>query len=148
MDLFETAYSQCWHNRSRPYDGIEDLLKKLAQQDIRLAVLSNKADAFTKRCIEHFFGNVVFFSVLGQTDRFPRKPDPSSAKWLASHLAIDINRIAYVGDTNTDMKTALGAGLFAIGVTWGFRSERELLAAGAKQICNEVGQLSDLLLGS
>jgi len=148
MNRFEEAYSTCWNNRSKPYNGIDDLLKKLEENSISLSVLSNKSDAFTNRCMKHFFGKVQFKHILGQTDRFPRKPDPSSAKWLASQLAVDIDRIAYVGDTNTDMKTALGSGLYAIGVTWGFRTERELRAAGAMQICDDVGQLADVLLGS
>ncbi len=148
MRRFEAAYSDFWNNQSKPYDGIEELLKILNQNAVSLSVLSNKADAFTKLCVQHFFGNVRFQHVLGQTERFPRKPDPASAKWLAEQLAVDIDRIAYVGDTNTDMKTALGSGVYAIGVTWGFRPESELLAAGAMQICRDVGQLTDCLLGS
>lgn len=148
MRRFEAAYSGCWNNQSKPYDGIEELLKILNQNAVSLSVLSNKADAFTKRCIQHFFGNVRFQHVLGQTERFPRKPDPASAKWITEQLAVDIDRIAYVGDTNTDMKTALGSGIYAIGVTWGFRPESELLAAGAMHICRDVSQLADCLLGS
>ncbi len=148
MQRFEMAYSDCWNNQSRPYDGILDLLRILSEHSVSLSVLSNKSDAFTKRCVQHFFNNIRFDQVLGQTERFPRKPDPSSAAWLAVQLGGDIDRIAYVGDTNTDMKTALGSGLYAIGVTWGFRPESELIAAGAKQICSSVGQLADCLLGS
>ena len=147
MRRFEAAYSDCWNNQSKPYDGIRDLLEILSERSVSLSVLSNKSDVFTKHCVQHFFSNIRFDHVLGQTERFPRKPDPSSAIWLAEQLGGDIDRIAYVGDTNTDMKTALGSGLYAIGVTWGFRPESELIAAGAKQICNNVGQLSDCLLG-
>ena len=145
---FEAAYSECWNNRSKPYQGIENLLKTLNERHVRMSVLSNKGDVFTKRCVQHFFRNAEFEVVLGQTDRFPRKPDPASAIWLAEQFAVDVDRIAYVGDTNTDMKTALGGGLYAIGVTWGFRPESELVAAGAMQICKDVGQLADCLLGS
>jgi len=148
MHRFQEAYADCWNNRSKPYDGIVELLKKLSEHSVSLSVLSNKGDTFTKRCVSHYFGSVSFDHVLGQTDRFPRKPDPSSAKWLASQLEVGVDRIAYVGDTNTDMKTAEGAGLFAIGVTWGFRPESELRAAGAQAICHEVDQLADCLLGS
>ena len=147
MRRFEEAYSECWHNRSKPYDGIPELLEKLNARSVTLSVLSNKADAFTKRCVEYFFENARFSYVLGQTERFPRKPDPASVRWLASQLAVHVDRIAYVGDTNTDMKTALGGGLYAIGVTWGFRPESELRATGASHICHDVGQLTECLLG-
>lgn len=144
---FEEAYSVCWNNRSKPYEGIRELLEELNGRSVSLSVLSNKADAFTKRCVEYFFESIRFGYVLGQTERFPRKPDPASVQWIVSQLAVDVDRIAYVGDTNTDMKTALGGGLYAIGVTWGFRPESELLSAGALHICHDVSQLSECLLG-
>ena len=148
MRRFESAYADCWNNQSKPYDGMVELLRILSERSVSLSVLSNKSDAFTKRCVQHFFGNIPFEHVLGQTERFPHKPDPSSAIWLPEQIGCNSDRIAYVGDTNTDMKTALGSGLYAIGVTWGFRPESELLAAGAMQICFNVGQLADCLLGS
>jgi phosphoglycolate phosphatase len=124
------------------------MLESLSRQSLNLSVLSNKPESFTKICVEHFFGNVRFDHVLGHSQRFPRKPDPSSAKWIADQIGVANDRIAYVGDTNTDMKTAVGAGLFAIGVTWGFRPESELVAHGANAICNTVSQLRHCILGS
>jgi len=148
MHRFEVEYAKCWNNRSKPYDGIDDMLKMISQYAVTLAVLSNKPETFTKQCVEHFFPETRFAFVLGHSERFPRKPDPSSAKWLANQLGERNDRIAYVGDTNTDMKTAVGAGLFAIGVTWGFRPESELVAHGANTICNTVSQLQQCILGS
>lgn len=148
MRRFEAAYLDCWNNRSKPYDGIHDLLRILNERSVSISVLSNKADVFTKLCVQHYFADIRFAHILGQSDVFPRKPDPSSARWLTKKLAVNVDRIAYVGDTNTDMKTAVGAGVYAIGVTWGFRPKSELLAAGAKQICNDVSQLTELLLNS
>lgn len=148
MQRFDVEYSKRWHNRSKPYDGIEEMLKALSTQKVTLAILSNKPETFTKQCVEWYFPDTVFAHVLGHSERFPRKPDPSSARWLAGQLEAGIDRIAYVGDTNTDMKTAAGAGLFAIGVTWGFRPESELVAHGANMICNTVSQLQQCILGS
>ena len=147
MDRFDLEYAKCWKNRSKPYDGIEMLLKNLASRSVTVAILSNKPEPFTKKCVEHFFGETQFAYILGHSERFPRKPDPSSASWLALQLGVANDRIAYVGDTNTDMKTAVGAGLYAIGVTWGFRTESELIAHGADRICQTVLQLQNCLLG-
>jgi phosphoglycolate phosphatase len=148
MRRFDAEYAKRWHNRSKPYDGIEQMLKTLVQNEVTLAILSNKPEAFTKQCVEHFFPATYFVQVLGHSERFPRKPDPASAKWLADQLGVVNDRIAYVGDTNTDMKTAVGAGLFAIGVTWGFRPESELITHGANAICKTVSQLQQCILGS
>ncbi len=146
MNRFEHAYSQQWNNRSKPYAGIVEMLDALMARSMSISVLSNKPERFTKECVAHFFGGIPFAHVLGHSERFPRKPDPSSARWLAEQLGIANDRIAYVGDTNTDMKTAVGASFCAIGVTWGFRPESELVAFGAQHICHTVQQLADHLL--
>jgi phosphoglycolate phosphatase len=88
---------------------------------------------------------VSFTHVVGHSERFPRKPDPQSALWIASEISQHAKRIAYVGDTNTDMKTATGAGLYPIGVSWGFRQVEEIVQAGAQAICNTSEELSVLL---
>jgi phosphoglycolate phosphatase len=86
--------------------------------------------------------------VVGHSERFPRKPDPTSAKWIASQLSSDPLRVAYVGDTNTDMLTATAAGLYPIGVSWGFRHVDEIRQAGAKIICDTAGELVTILTES
>jgi phosphoglycolate phosphatase len=147
LELFDQVYSTRWNNRSKPYPGIENMLNALEEVGIRQCILSNKPDAFTKKCTAHFFPSTKFAMVIGHSDRFPRKPDPTSARWIASQLEIGSERIAYVGDTNTDMKTAVDAGLHAIGVTWGFRPESELREWGADSIANDPRELTRLLLG-
>jgi phosphoglycolate phosphatase len=146
MELFESAYSEEWNKRSKPYDGITLLLNSLVEARLRVGVLSNKPEEFTKRCSTHFFPDVPFDLVVGHSVRFPRKPDPSSARWMAEQWEVDSSRIAYVGDTNTDMKTAVGAGFFAIGVTWGFRPESELREHGAMQLVHSARELHEFLL--
>ncbi|MCU0713661.1 MAG: HAD family hydrolase [Pirellula sp.] len=148
IKLFEEAYSEEWNKRSKPYNGIPILLNSLLEARLRVGILSNKPEEFTIRCSNYFFPNVPFDLVVGHSDRFPRKPDPASACWMAQQWEVDSNRIAYVGDTNTDMKTAVGAGFFAIGVTWGFRPESELREHGAMQLVHSATELQDFLLGA
>lgn len=147
LQLFDSVYSTRWNNHSKPYDGIPSTLEILENVGMRLCILSNKPDAFTKKCAAQFFPSTKFDMVVGHSERFPRKPDPSSACWIASQLGIRSERMAYVGDTNTDMKTAVEAGFHAIGVTWGFRPESELREWGADSIANTPGELTKVLTG-
>lgn len=148
LSLFEQIYSSRWNNRSKPYPGILAMLKKLEAIGLKQCILSNKPDAFTNKCAAYFFPSAKFDMVVGHSEHFPRKPDPTSARWIASQLGICSERIAYVGDTNTDMKTAVGAGFHAIGVTWGFRPESELREWGADSIAMDPEELTALLAGS
>jgi phosphoglycolate phosphatase len=64
----------------------------------------------------------------------PRKPHPAGALEIATRWAIPAARILYLGDSGTDMATARNAGMFAVGVVWGYRSQAELLEAGAMHL--------------
>jgi len=145
MDRFHEFYADEWHKRSKPYDGIEDLLFWLEGQPISVSILSNKPDRFTKLCAAHFFPRSNFAHVDGQRDGIPRKPDPAGVHMIASDLNVSTEEIAYVGDTNTDMETAVSAGCYAIGVSWGFRSIEELKRSGAAVIVDHPSQIVGLL---
>lgn len=146
LEIYQAEYDRNWDRCSKPYPGILEMLHTLHKAGLKLAVLSNKPEPFTLLCINRFFPDIPFDLTLGASDRFPKKPDPTSAKWIASQFSSNPQRIAYVGDTNTDMQTAVGANLFAIGVSWGFRSEQEILAAGAKMMCHSSEDLQQALL--
>ncbi len=63
---------------------------------------------------------------------------------LASRMGLAPDEFLYLGDTNTDMRTALGAGMFAVGALWGFRDEAELREAGAKELVRSPGEVIPL----
>lgn len=137
-------YGDNWANKSKPYAGIPELLAALRESGMRLAILSNKPDAFTKAMADHFFPAGTFDAVRGATEELPIKPDPAGALLLSGRFGIEPARFLYLGDTNTDMKTGLAAGMFTVGVTWGFRPERELRESGAQAIVHAPGEVASL----
>jgi phosphoglycolate phosphatase len=97
-----------------------------------MAILSNKPHQFTQKTVNRFLANWQFASVSGSLPDVPIKPDPSGALTIARQLKIPVQKFLYLGDSNTDMQTALAAGMQPIAALWGFRSEKELHDAGAK----------------
>ncbi len=142
---FLHAYNEGWNIRTRPYDGIPELLDELARRDIALTVLSNKPDAFTRRCVEFYFARRPFRAVSGDSPDRPRKPDPAGALAIAHDLAITPDRFLYLGDSSVDMQTGHRAGMHPIGVSWGFRSVAELREHGAEAIVDHPGELLRLI---
>jgi phosphoglycolate phosphatase len=138
---FRQVYAQCWNVQTRPYDGIEDLLSLLVTRGVRLAVLSNKPDVFTKSCVREYFPQFPFEAVLGQRDGTPRKPDPAGAREIAATMDLAPDRFLYLGDTAVDMQTALAAGMFPVGALWGFRPLSELLSGGARVVIERPAAL-------
>ncbi len=146
MRNFNEIYAVRCVEQSRLYPGIDHLVQELKSAGVKLAVLSNKPDRFTKRLVNHFFAAETFEVVLGQRDAVPRKPDPAAVYEIAQLFQIGADCIAYIGDTNTDMLTAQNAGCFAIGVTWGFRSREELVRCGADALADDAQGLLKLLI--
>lgn len=134
---------------TRPYPGMQELLGRLDREGFQLAVASNKFQAGTEKLIAEFFPGIDFVAVCGNRQGFPLKPDPALIEWICEAAkkrsgAAEVQTIL-VGDSDTDMKTAANAGIPAVAVTWGFRSRKELGAAGAKTFADNAGELYDAL---
>jgi phosphoglycolate phosphatase len=142
---YQAEYSRTWNATTRPYDGIEALLDSLCARGIKMAVLSNKPDAFTKLCVNELLPRWSFEAVLGQTDSLPMKPDPAGPREIARMLGRRPDRFLYLGDSGVDMETAVNAGMYPVGVLWGFRSRSELLASGARTLIESPTDLVVLL---
>ena len=133
---FTTRYSEHYADKSRVYDGIPEVVRTLKEQGLKLAVLSNKPDRFTKSLIEMFFPG-VFDVVLGSGENTPRKPDPTGEIGIINGFGLKQEEVVHIGDSDTDIKTAHNAGVRCIGCTWGFRPRQTLEAAGAEWIVDE-----------
>jgi len=138
-------YGLNYNVKSEPYLGIPNLLDTLKIKDLKLAILSNKPDAITKNCVKTLLSKWDFDVVLGQRDSVPPKPNPKGALEVAKELSIPPSNILYLGDTAIDMKTAAAAGMFSVGVLWGFRPLKELNDNGACAIVSEPIEVLTLL---
>lgn len=132
-------------NKTQPYDGIIELLNELANYELKLAVFSNKVDNLTKKVVKALLPNGNFEVVMGFSPEIPRKPNPLGALLISQELNISPEELIYVGDTDVDMKTANSAGMFAVGVLWGFRTKEELTSNGAKYLLNHPLELIQML---
>ena len=140
-DVYATRWDRC----TRPYPGIPALLEELHRRRFQASVLSNKPDHFTRMIVSQLLPQFAFRSVAGSKPTVPIEPDPGAALEMAKEMNVSPAECLYVGDTNTDMKTALNAGMFPAGVLWGFRGREELLASGAKTLLEKPAEILDYL---
>ncbi|MEJ2032965.1 MAG: HAD family hydrolase [Deltaproteobacteria bacterium] len=139
---FFAEYSRRWDEHTRPYPGIPELLDGLTGRGIKMVILSNKKDELTKLTVARLLPSWHFDTVAGAKPDVPKKPDPTAALLLAEGLDLHPGEILYLGDTNTDMRTAVSAGMHPVGALWGFRTEEELRTSGAR---NVIARPQDLL---
>lgn len=142
---FMACYADNWNVHSKPYPGIAALLDTITERNIKMAILSNKADHFTSLCAKSLLKTWNFDVVMGHKEGIARKPDPEGALLVARMLGEDPAAILYVGDSGIDMLTASRAGMYPLGVLWGFRPKSELLEFGAKTVVQHPEEIMGML---
>ncbi len=141
-DAVLAEYGANYLKKTRPYDGIIDLITQLSRMNIERAVFSNKVDHLTKKIMAELFPHCHFAVVLGSGPEFPEKPDPKGVLAISSRVKIAPENLIYVGDSDVDMQTARNAGMSPAGALWGFRTKDELMANGAEYL---LGHPMDLI---
>ena len=120
-------YSEHSMVKTRPFEGVNDMLIQLSKRGYLMAVVSNKKDDLTKTLVKHYFPNVLFVDCIGEGSTYPRKPDPTIIKYLSDRMMLPMNQMALVGDSEVDFQTAKNANMISFGVMWGYRSPKELV---------------------
>ena len=144
---FYEVYAQRWNQQTKLYPGISQLLDELVARDVTLTVLSNKPHQFTCECVKTYLSDWPFAIVLGQREGIPIKPDPTSVFEIVQQIGVSTDEVVYAGDSDIDMQTAAQAGLFSVGVDWGFRPREELAANGAKLLISDPLEMLSLFEG-
>lgn len=126
---------------TEPYKGILGMLGGLKSEGYQTAVLSNKPDFATNDVVAAIFGEDMFDLVRGAVEGVPLKPAPDAVYDIMSILGATKDKTIFVGDTKVDIETGKNAGLFSIGVLWGFRDEAELSKAGADVIIDNPADI-------
>jgi len=144
IDKVYTTYIEYYKDhcavKTRPYDGIREVLKKLKDKGILTAVVSNKADLAVKKLCEEYFGGLFDYSV-GDKDGMRRKPYPDSVISVMEYFKATPNEVVYIGDSEVDYQTARNAGVDVIMVGWGFRDRDYLRSIGAERIIREPEEI-------
>ena len=143
-EIYLNEYSQCYLHNTTAYDGMAELLADLRADGLPLAVFTNKDNDHANDIVKKLYGSEVFEEILG-TGRFPGKPSPEGALYLAEKYGVSPSECAFVGDSDVDMKTAKNAGMVAVGVTWGYREKEILKEAGADFIADKPSVFYDII---
>lgn len=128
----------------KAYPHIPEAVEELRRMGVKTAVFSNKPHEAAVRVVETIFGRGSFDWIQGQTAEIPKKPDPTGVFKIMERFRVRPEECLYFGDTNTDMATGHGAGIFTVGVAWGFRPKSELQASGADRIIDDPEEITQV----
>ncbi len=142
---FKAYYNEHNTDYTAPYPGITDMLEWLQEEGVKIAVASNKYDLATQKLIRHYFPDVAFAAIEGQKEGIPVKPDPSIVFSILAQVKVRKSDALYVGDSGVDMETARRACIDSVGVTWGFRPEKELVEYHAGHIVSTPVEIEKIV---
>jgi len=144
LSLFKIHYMHNSKNLTKPFRGITLMLKNLKKKGFKIAVMSNKFDiAVKKLCDDYFCG--LTDAAIGESINIPPKPSPDGVYKILELLNSEKNKTVIIGDSEVDIQTAKNAGVYSIGVLWGYRDEKVLTDAGADELIDSPERLEMIL---
>ena len=144
LSLFLPHYEAHMGDATAPYPGILALLATLRERGIRTAVITNKDEGPAQALCEAYFPGLLDL-VAGAVAERPRKPAPDSVYSVMDTFGLNAREAVYIGDSETDIRTAQNAGVRFIGVSWGFREREALLREGAALVVENAEELLDYM---
>lgn len=146
LEIFKQNYAQNMYNKTKPYDGIIELLKSLKNNDYKLAVVSNKFDYAVQNLCEKYFPKLIDFCAgENEAEGIKRKPSPDTVLKIIKYFNIEKENAIYVGDSEVDIQTAENSGIKCISVSWGFKNRDFLIKNGAKIIVDNPYEIKNYL---
>ncbi len=145
LDIYNEKYALTYMHTKSCYDGIPEAIEQLSHK-FRLGMLSNKQDEFVIKLVDQLFRPDLFEIAHGVRSGIAPKPSPDAPLEFAKFFNLEPEEMAFIGDSDIDVKTAINSGMMAIGVSWGYRDEQILRSVGAKYIAHTPKELVDILL--
>lgn len=133
VDCFKKYYRQNMNTYTKPYDGVEEMLKDLQSKGFKLGIVSNKFDDAVKALSKKYFGSSIAYAV-GEGYGIRRKPEADGVNKVLFELKSKKENAIYVGDSEVDIQTAENSNLPCISVLWGFKDKDFLVKNDAKYI--------------
>ena len=144
LEDFTRHYGAHSRDRTRPYDGILEMLDRLSAVGVKHAIVSNKIDFAVKALSRAYFGERMC-AAIGDDPSRARKPAPDSVFAAMREMGVTAQETVYVGDSDVDVLTARNAGVPCVAVLWGFRDEACLRAAGAERLARTPDELREII---
>lgn len=145
LNEYRSIYENNCLIKTKIYTGLDMFLNGLTDRKIPISILTNKPHIETLKITNSLLNQWDFQFILGQREGYPKKPDPKIALGIADKLNIAPKDFLFIGDSSTDIRTAIAAGMKPIGVNWGYGTCESMKEAGGKIFHNNPKDLLELL---
>lgn len=144
-ERFMVHYGDCFTDATSPYPGVIETLDRFRQAGLPMAVITNKAAAFTEPLLEAT-GILAYLGTVISGDQVTRKkPDPEGIRRALEELGVAADDAAFVGDSANDVTAGLEAGCYVVCVTYGYNRGEDVNSLGAHRVTETFTGLLDFL---
>lgn len=145
-------YRECYNGgeifNAPLYDGIEETLKTLFDNGVKMFVVTSKPAHMAKKIIEHFDISKYFEDVVGPDlkDRSYSKKELVEAAINKTTDTPNLKDYVMIGDRCFDIEGAVGNNIDSIGVLYGYGNKEEFEEAGATYIIEKPKNILEIVL--
>ena len=133
--------------KCRMYEGMENTLKLLKANNLKVGVATSKPQVMAEKILNHFGLNEYFDTICGAELDGSRSDKVELINAALKQIGFtDKNEVVMVGDRFYDIKGAISAGVHSIGVAYGFGTKEELAEAGAEYIVEAPEDILKIVL--
>ena len=124
--IFKKYYNKRCATKSKPYEGVIEVLNTLKTKNIKLAVMTNKEAIFTNKILSlHNMSNLFDCTISGDTLEV-KKPNPKGVFYIANKLNVEVDDMLFVGDSSIDIKTARNANIPVWAMNYGYNMGQDI----------------------
>ncbi len=131
--------------KTKPFDGIKEVVFALKKRGYKITALSNKPQVEIEPIRDRLLVPLGFDKIVGLSESVVPKPNPSGALSLINEFGASKQTTYFVGDGETDVMTAINAGVNCVAVLWGNRDREFLASYGAKVFAEQPKDLLELI---
>lgn len=143
---YRAYYAEHSEIKTKPYDGVIELIDKLESAGIKTAVVSNKIHVATVELCKKYFPDIKTVCGERESEGIRRKPYPDTVIESAKVLGVPLDETVYIGDSEVDIETSRSAGVDCISVLWGFRDRDFLEENGGKIFAEKPSGVYDIIV--
>ncbi|OLS64479.1 Phosphoglycolate phosphatase [Pseudomonas putida] len=125
LDIFMRAYAES-HDLTVIYPGVRDTLRWLQEQDVEMALITNKPERFVGPLLDQMQIGPYFRWIIGGDTLPQKKPDPAALLHVMQMAGVQPDEALFVGDSRSDVQAAKAAGVKCVGLTYGYNHGRPI----------------------
>ena len=144
---FISAYKSMYFdfiNSSKLYKGVTEVLDYLINNDVKISLLTTKAQDQAEKIIRHFNLDEKINYTMGRRNDMAHKPSPEPLIAICNNLNVPPSETLIVGDTELDIQCGKNANAKTCGVLYGYRDRAQIENENPDLIISELNELVKL----